>query len=184
MEPTNNNNNTNSSSSGECIELKNIKYKSMMLSGNSNAMRETKSSSNEDLCNLDKFLENNKSMSQVEQWSKLDMTMKTKKMVLFAEEYTKENELDHEESLLLIAFLKDCLGRKKIQRVKDVIYDKTTGLITSVPALVYNKQRRHFTLKNMDKLRVSTLKSLPPTKNHANNGTIKNKLIVESERVA
>ena len=41
----------------ECIELKNIKYKTMLLSGT--ILQETKSST--DLSNLDKFLEENKS---------------------------------------------------------------------------------------------------------------------------
>ena len=47
---------TTATKQDECIELKNIKYKTMLLSGN--VMQETKSSS--DLSNLDKFLEDNK----------------------------------------------------------------------------------------------------------------------------
>ena len=50
-----------------------------------------------------------------------------------------------------------------MQRIKDVDYDKTLGVIKSIPALQYTKQTKHFTLKNLDK-RVSTLKSLPPKK--------------------
>ena len=72
---------------------------------------------------------------------------------------------------MLISFFKDCLDRKKFQRVKDVIYDKTTGLIKEIPALSYIKTTKHFTLKNIDK-RVSTQKSLPTKKLQ---GTIKNK---------
>jgi hypothetical protein len=67
--------------------------------------------------------------------------------------------------------LKDCLDRKKLQRVKDVTYDKSVGIIKEVPALSFNKLNKHFTLKNLDK-RVNTLKSLPVKKNR---GTIKNK---------
>ena len=63
----------------------------------------------------------------------------------------------------LTSFLKDCLDRKKLQRVKDVIYDKTSGEVKSVPALFHNKQSNHFTLKNTDK-HVSTIKSLAPKK--------------------
>ena len=70
-----------------------------------------------------------------------------------------------------MAFLRDCLDRKKLQRVKDVVYDKTNGSIKEIPALSYTKANKHFTLKNMDK-RVSTLKSLAPKKTQ---GTIKNK---------
>ena len=40
----------------ECLELKNIKYKTMLLSGT--PLQETKSSN--DLSNFDKFLENEK----------------------------------------------------------------------------------------------------------------------------
>jgi hypothetical protein len=67
--------------------------------------------------------------------------------------------------------LKDCIDRKKLQRVKDVVYDKTNGSIKEIPALSYTKANKHFTLKNIDK-RVSTLKSLAPKKAQ---GTIKNK---------
>ena len=149
----------------ECIDLKNIKYKTMLLNGA--PLKETKSSN--DLSNLDKFLEDEKTNNQSEPWSKLDKTIKTKKMLLFAEIYCKEKNMDETESELLIQFLKECLDRKKLQRVKDVIYDKPTGMIKDIPSLFYNKSSRHFTLKNVEK-RISTLKSLPPKKTR---GTIK-----------
>jgi len=153
----------------ECLELKNIKYKTMLLSGA--PLKETKSSN--DFTNLDKFLENEKNNNKNEPWCKLDKTIKTKKMIEFIQIYKKENNLDDEESHLLTCFLKDCLERKKLQRVKDVIYDKTIGVIKEIPALSYTKPTKHFTLKNVDK-RVSTLKSLTPKK--IQQGTIKNKI--------
>lgn len=152
----------------ECIELKNIKYKTMLLSGN--LIQETKSSS--DLTNLEKFLEDDKINNQNEPWSKLDKTVKTKLLMSYAEEYSKKNNLTHEEDVSLRAFLRDCLDRKKLQRVKDVEYDKTSGEIKDIPSLAFNKTTSHFTLKNLDKQRVSTLKSLPPKK--VAKGTIKN----------
>ena len=145
----------------ECVELKNIKYKTMLLSGN--VLKEMKSSSSDDLTNLDKFLEDNKTNSLNEPWSKLDKTIKTKKLILYAESYSKNNTFNPEEELLLVAFLKDCLDRKKLQRAKDVDYDKNTSEIKDIPALFYMKTTQHFTLKNVDK-RISTLKSLPPKK--------------------
>ena len=75
--------------------------------------------------------------------------------------------------------MKDCLDRKKLQRVKDVIYDKTEGVIKEIPALSYTKSSKHFTLKNLEK-RVSTLKSLAPKKAQ---GTIKNKGLNIKEKV-
>ena len=81
------------------------------------------------------------------------------------QKYTaKEKEYTEDEKTHLVKFLKDCLDRKKLQRVKDVIYDKTLGEIKDIPALSYNKSNNHFTLKNMDAKRVSTLKSLPQKK--------------------
>ena len=150
----------------ECIELKNIKYKTMLLSGKQ--IIETKSTN--DLINLDKFLENEKNNSKIEPWSKLDKTIKVKKLQEFSERYINEKKLNEEESKILNLFFKDCLDKKRLARVKDVVYDKTTGIIKDIPALHFNKQTKHFTLKNLEK-RVVTQKSLQPKKVH----TIKNK---------
>ena len=157
----------NNINSEECLELKNIKYKTMLLNGN--PLKETKSEN--DLSNLDKFLEDEKNNNVNEPWCKLNKTIKTKKILEFVEKYKSEKNLDQEEEKALLSFLKDCLDRKKLQRVKDVVYDKTNGSIKEIPALSYIKANKHFTLKNMDK-RVSTLKSLAPKKTQ---GTIKNK---------
>jgi len=151
----------------ECLELKNIMYKTMLINGN--PLPETKSE--KDLSNLDKFLESEKINNVNEPWCKLNKTVKTKKIVDFVEKYKNDNNLDNEETKLLTSFLKDCIDRKKLQRVKDVVYDKTNGSIKEIPALSYTKANKHFTLKNIDK-RVSTLKSLAPKKTQ---GTIKNK---------
>jgi hypothetical protein len=140
----------------ECVELKNIKYKTMLMSGN--MTQETKVAN--DMSKLDKFLEDDKNNNENEPWTKLDKTVKTRKILAFAEKYTEDKSLTEEETAKLIAFLKDCLDKKKLQRVKDVLYDKTNGEIKEIPALLYNKTNRHFTLKNIDK-RVSTIKSLP-----------------------
>ena len=127
----------NTNKTEECIELKNIKYKSMILNGNS--WPETKTSNN--LSNLDIFLENEKNNNINEPWSKLDKTIKTKKILIFAETYKNEKNLNNLEYENLIIFFKDCLDRKKLQRVKDVIYDKTTGLIKDIPGLTYSKNK-------------------------------------------
>jgi hypothetical protein len=152
----------------DCQELKNIKYKTMLLNGV--PLPETKSSN--DLSNLDKFLENEKNNNVNEPWCKLNKTIKTKKIQEYVEIYKQENNLSSKESELLLTFLKDCLDRKKLQRVKDVIYDKENGIVKEIPALCYMKTTKHFTLKNMDK-RVSTLKSLAPKK--PGQGTIRKK---------
>jgi len=151
-------------------ELKNIKYKNMIFNG----IQIQESKSTNSLSNLEKFLEDEKNNNKNEPWCKLNKTIKTKKLIEYSTVYQKENNLDEQESELLVSFFKDSLDRNKLQKVKDVIYDKTTGLIKDVPALHYVKATKHFTLKNLDK-RVSTLKSLAPKK--STNNTIKNKNI-------
>lgn len=151
----------------ECSELKNIKYKTMLLKGS--PLQETKNSNN--ISNLDKFLEDEKQNNKNEPWSKLNKTIKILKLIDFVDSYKKLNDLDDTEAELLISFFKDSLDRNKLQKVKDVIYDKTEGVIKDIPALHYVKANKHFTLRNMDK-RVSTLKSLSVKKT---NGTAKNK---------
>lgn len=155
----------------ESQELKNIKYKTMLYNGLH--LSQTKSSS--DMSSLEKFLEAEKITNSNEPWCKLNKTIKTKKLLDFVESYSKEKGFDEEEINILTVFLKDSLDKKKLSRVKDVIYDKTNGLVKEIPALTYIKSNRHFTLKNIDK-RVSTLKSLAPKKS----GTIRNKLTQET----
>ena len=149
----------------ECQELKNIKYKTMLLNGA--PIHETKSSN--DICNLDKFLEDEKINNSNEPWCKLNKTIKTKKLIEYVDNYRVNNNLDKEECDLLIVFLKDSLDKKKLLRVKDVVYDKIAGTVKEIPALTYIRTNKHFTLKNIDK-RVSTLKSLAVKKS---NGTIR-----------
>lgn len=159
--------------SSECNELKTIKYKTLLMNGIS--WPETKTSS--DLANLDKYLENEKNNNANEPWSKLDKTVKFKKLNIYADKYKTENNLSNEEFGKLIFFFKDCLDRKKLQRVKDVVYDKTTGEIKEIPALHHNKQSNHYTLKNTDK-HISTTRSLAPKKAR---GTAKNVVNYDSD---
>lgn len=150
-------------SSDSCAELKSINYKIMLLKrSNSTTPRAVQLTDSSE--NLDKFLEDEKKTNVLDSWSNLDKTLKMKKLVAYAEVYKLDNSLNEEEHDRMLKFLKDSLDHKKLQRVKDIVYDKTTGVIKSIPALAYNKTTSHFTLKNVDK-RVSTLKSLPPKKN-------------------
>lgn len=152
----------------DCQELKNIKYKTMLLNGA--PLKETTES--ESVSNLDKFLENEKICNINEPWCKLNKTVKMKKIIEYVEIYKEKNNADREECDLLLKFLKDCLDKKKLNRVKDVLYDKINGTIKDIPSLCFVKQNKHFTLKNTDK-RISTLKSLAPKK--TSGGTIRKK---------
>jgi len=155
----------------ECIELKNIQYKTMLINGVS--INETKSS--QSLQKLDKFLEDEKNTNENEPWCKLNKTTKIKKIIDYIEKYKIDKNLTDEEVNKLTVFLRDCLNRKKLQRIKDVMYDKEKGIVNDIPSLTYIKSTKHFTLKNIEK-RVSTLKSLPFKKNNTY-GTVRNKKV-------
>ena len=146
----------------ECIELKNINYKNMLLTGNT--LKDTRSSNN--LENLEEFLNSENDNNKKDQWCKLNKTLKLQKFSEYVEKYKKENNLTEEEEKSMISFLKGCLDKKRLQRVKDVVYDKDTGLIKDIPALIYDKPTKHFTLKNLEKSHITTMKSLTPKKSH------------------
>lgn len=94
-------------------------------------------------------------------WNKLDKTQRTQKLHSFAEKYGKTNELPVKDVKSLKAFFSSCLDSGKLNKTKDVNYDKEKGVINSIPSLFFNVSNRSFTLKADDK-RVSTLKSMTP----------------------
>ena len=110
---------------------------------------------------LDQLLEQEKQHNKADSWNKLDKTVKIQKLHIFSEKYGKENTLPVKDIKALKHFFTDSLEKNKLQKTKDVVYDKEKGVIQSIPSLFFNIQQRAFTLKQMDK-RVSTLKSLTP----------------------
>jgi len=114
------------------------------------------------LSTLDILLEKEKQHNKTEPWNKLDKTVKIQKLHGFAERYGREQGLPVKEIKGLKTFFVECLDKAKLQKTKDVIYDKDSREITSIPALHFNVEKHHFTLRIMDSKRVSTLKSLTP----------------------
>ena len=142
----------------QCNELKNIKYKSMLLSGsNSNTINVNTNNKSSSLKNLDAFLEAEKARNKKESWSRLDKTVKLVKLYEWAEVHCKEKKWSDTTLKQLKSYLKHCLDKKRIQKVKDVTYDKENGKIINIPNLQFIN--RKFTLKRSDR-RQSTLKSL------------------------
>ena len=147
--------------------MKNIKYKSMLLNNNSNNNNYNNLSPREsnDIININDFLEKEKQTHTNELWSKLDKTIKMQKIRAFIEDYSTINNLSVKESKNLLSFLTASLDQKRLTKAKDVIYDRDTGVIKSIPCLLFNQIQRKFTLKRCEK-RQSTLKSLHPKKSN------------------
>jgi hypothetical protein len=123
---------------------------------------------------LDEILSRENRNNKMEIWSKLDKTQKIMRLHNFADKYGEEHGFEAADVRALKAFFVASLDKGKLQRVKDVIYDKEKREIQSIPALtvadgggsaelrsaVGGGGERHFTLRNLDTKRVSTLKSL------------------------
>jgi len=149
--------NTTAEKYTECQELRNIKYKTMLLNGNISKLENTTCSKTE---KVESYLDNDMEQIKDKPWSKLDKTIKIKKMEEFVESNIRQkNNLDDNEVRLLKQYLTDCFDNKKLQSMKDLVYDKPTGKIKSIPVLLFNQTSRTFTLRRNEK-RVSTIKSL------------------------
>jgi len=114
---------------------------------------------------IDQALETEKQQNKADAWNKLDKTVKIQKLHIFAEKYGKDNTLPVKDVKALKHFFSESLEKNKLQKTKDVVYDKEKGVIQSIPALFFNISNRAFTLKQLDAKRVSTLKSLTPSRN-------------------
>jgi hypothetical protein len=115
-----------------------------------------------DYKSIDDLLEKEKQHNKTEIWIKLDKTIKIQKLHQFAEKYGKDHLLPMKDIKSLKTFFVSCLEKNKLNKTKDVSYNKENGEITSIPSLHFNQTNRNFTLKIMDVKRVSTLKSLTP----------------------
>jgi hypothetical protein len=120
------------------------------------------SSNNEEPNTLDGVLDRENTNNKSNGWNKLSKTDRMQLLHCFAEKYGKVNGLPAKEVKSLKLYFNDCLEKQKLQKTKDVIYDKNTREITSIPGLFFNATTKAFTLKINDPKRVSTLKSLTP----------------------
>lgn len=126
------------------------------------------------ISHIESYLENERAVNNTEPWGKLDKTVKISKILAFAKSYIELNKLPESESANLVAFLINCIDHKKIVKTKDVVYDKISGKIVSIPVLIHVSTTASlsdatatatattttkFTLRRCDK-RPSTLKSL------------------------
>lgn len=108
------------------------------------------------------MLEKEKQTNKLDSWNKIDKMMKLRKLNSFADRYARQNNLSIQELKNLKAFFAQCLDTMRLCKAKDVVYDRESQEIKSIPSLMMNPIQRNFTLRIMDTKRVSTLKSLAP----------------------
>lgn len=130
----------------ECLELKNIKYQTMLLNNNTKIYETTPNTSN-----IEKFLEKELEATINKPWTKLGKGTKLKKINEYVISYSKEKEYNEEQTKRLKRYLMNALERKKLQKTKDVTYCIKTNKILAIPALTYNDSTRKFTLRKAEK---------------------------------
>jgi hypothetical protein len=114
---------------------------------------------------LEDMLENEKQSNKLAAWNKLDKTSRVQKLHAFAEKYGREHGLPVKEIKNLKVFFTVSLDKGRLNRAKDVVYDRESREVKSIPALHFNNESRAFTLRNLeDAKRVSTLKCLTPNR--------------------
>lgn len=139
-----------------CQYLKNIQYKTMLMNGKNTKLSTT---GDTDTANIDRLLEEEMKQNKNISWTRLDRSSKIKKLYNFAEYYCQIPTNNCTEVTALKQYLMLCLDRNRLEKVREVKYNKITEEIESIPCLIYNKPNNRFTLKRCDKQK-STLTSL------------------------
>ena len=153
----------------ECQELRNIKYKTMLLNGN----KKTLNSVINDVANLDLILDNENEKSKKESWNKLDKSEKMHKISQYIEKIRETYKLTNQEVDILKSYLSTNLDKKNLQRNKDVVYVKESGILEQIPTLHFNNSTRKFTLRKQ--VQQSAAKSLGPTRKNKNKSSKRHK---------
>jgi len=117
------------------------------------------------MSSLDNLLEAERQSYKNEPWNKLAKTQKTQLLHSFAETYGREKGIPMKEVKQLKLYFNECLDKGKLSKTKDVVYNRESRALESIPALYFNSEKRQFSLRNLDGKRVSTLKSLTPKRN-------------------
>uniref|UniRef100_A0A6C0KCT4 Uncharacterized protein n=1 Tax=viral metagenome TaxID=1070528 RepID=A0A6C0KCT4_9ZZZZ len=130
----------------ECLELKNIKYQTMLLNNNTKIYETTPNTSN-----IERFLEKELEININKPWTKLGKGSKLKKINEYVISYSNEKDYTEEQTKKLKRYLLSCLERKKLQKTKDVTYCIQTNKILAIPALTFNDNTRKFTLRKNEK---------------------------------
>ena len=133
-----------SSTKSECLELKNIKYQTMLLNGSENIVP---SSGKININNLEHLLDQERNVDKKVAWNKLDKSIKTKKIMEYIQHLIHIKKLKKEDYKSVELSLLGYLDKKLLQKAKDINYNKNTGKIEDIPCLEYNQNTKRFTLK-------------------------------------
>jgi hypothetical protein len=109
------------------------------------------------LSSLDEIVQLNDKQNQHLTWNKLNKSLKLKRMIEFATEFSMREALSDEQTEQLKTMLRDKLDKKCLHRAHDVKYNSEEQKIISIPGLIYTHQK--YTLRSDV---ASPLQSLAP----------------------
>ena len=151
----------------ECLELKNIKYKTLLQTGKNKLDENIKNP----IPDINIIIEKDSKIKK-ETWSKLDKSEKMKKIDQYIKKLTKLHNLEKNEQDKLKEFLSAHLDKKNLIKNNDVIYLKEDGILENIPNLIFNQNNRKFTLKK-NTGHISATRNLGPTKKNTSKGKSK-----------
>jgi len=149
-------------SKDNCHDLKNLQYKTLLNKKSKLEVKNVDDSLN-NISNIEKLLEKEKTFSKNNSWNKLDKTMKILHLNNYVDNYSA-NELTSKEKADFKKYLINLINRKQLQKKTDINYNKKDNKIIDIPAINFNKDTRKFKQKRSDK-KNSTISSLYKLKN-------------------
>ena len=90
---------------------------------------------------VDRLLAADSNRAGERNWPRLDNTERVIFLREFAEVHGKENEYTDEAIAALKLLLEDAIRKKKLLRVKEVVFDKTERKITAIPGLEFDAEK-------------------------------------------
>lgn len=140
----------------DCHDLRNIQYKTMLMNGKT--MSSNKQTETNTAC-IERLLEAEMKINKNVTWARLDKGEKIRKLNEYADNYCCDPINSCSDPTILKQYLLTALDRNRLQKVREVKYNKDTEIIEHIPCLTFNTTTNRFTLNRSDK-RVSTLSSL------------------------
>ncbi len=122
-----------------------------------NMFNNTNNENTTSITHIEQLLDNEIKQNSKEKWNKLDNSMKYKKLMDFVDTYKDLENSDENDKEILREFLKNALYDNQFSKVKDVIYDNNTQIISSIPGLI--KVENNYVIQNSK--RISTSRNLP-----------------------
>jgi hypothetical protein len=128
--------------------------------GTSGKRAPTRLRANADQATVDAMLERTaESDAKNKTWLKLTKTERQAAFGAYCDALVESGELEADRRDALYAYLCQALNRKKLTRLKEVMFDVETQTIKRLPTLVFHPTNKTFTLRSKEKAReAATLK--------------------------